>query len=125
LVIFARALVAQADILILDEPTSALDLKNQALVLDWIWRLSREDGLTVIFTTHHPHHALAVANDALLMLGATDYASGPVRDVLTEANLHALYGVQLKHLTFAHQGIGMETFAPVFLPPKPAGASLD
>ena len=31
LVIFARALVAEAEILILDEPTSALDLKNQAL----------------------------------------------------------------------------------------------
>src|SRR5208283_4856785 len=30
LAIFARALVAEARILILDEPTSALDLKNQA-----------------------------------------------------------------------------------------------
>src|SRR5262249_14572084 len=31
LVIFARALVAQADVIILDEPTSALDLKNQSM----------------------------------------------------------------------------------------------
>ena len=36
LVIFARALVSEAEILILDEPTSALDLKNQIVVLDWI-----------------------------------------------------------------------------------------
>jgi ABC-type oligopeptide transport system ATPase subunit len=61
LVIFARALVAEAEILILDEPTSALDLKNQALVLDWIGTLSRTDGLTIVMTTHHPHHALAIA----------------------------------------------------------------
>ncbi|MDR1656009.1 MAG: ATP-binding cassette domain-containing protein [Deltaproteobacteria bacterium] len=45
LVILARALVAEADIVVLDEPTSALDLKNQELILDWIARLSREkDG---------------------------------------------------------------------------------
>ena len=51
LVIFARALVSEAEILILDEPTSALDLKNQIKVLDWITRLSHEDGLTV--SVHH------------------------------------------------------------------------
>jgi iron complex transport system ATP-binding protein len=33
LVIFARALVAEADVLILDEPTSALDLRNQQVIL--------------------------------------------------------------------------------------------
>lgn len=73
MVIFARALVAEAPIVILDEPTSSLDLKNQALVLDWISRLAQEDGLTVVFTTHHPHHALAVADHALLMLGESEF----------------------------------------------------
>ncbi len=47
LVIFARALVSEAEILILDEPTSALDLKNQDVILEWITRLAREEGLTV------------------------------------------------------------------------------
>ncbi|MDR3436091.1 ABC transporter ATP-binding protein [Telmatospirillum sp.] len=114
MVVFARALVAEADTLILDEPTSALDLKNQSVILDWIGRLSQEDGLTVVFTTHHPHHALAVADDALLMLGESDYACGAARDVLTEGNLQALYGVPLKKLSFDHEGRTVETFAPVF-----------
>lgn len=119
MVIFARALVAQADILVLDEPTSALDLRNQALILDWIARLTRDDGLTVLFTTHHPHHALAVANGALLMLGEADYASGPVDHVLTEANLQALYGVPIKKLSFDYAGHVMETLAPVLRPGIP------
>ncbi len=34
LVVFASAIVAETEILILDEPTSALDLKNQILILD-------------------------------------------------------------------------------------------
>ncbi|MGA9486589.1 MAG: ABC transporter ATP-binding protein [Methylocella sp.] len=113
LVIFARALVAEAEILILDEPTSALDLKNQALVLDWIGTLSRKDGLTIVMTTHHPHHALAIADDALLMLGESDYVAGPAAEVLTEEALSALYGVALKRVAFFHEGRCIETFAPV------------
>ncbi|MDR3764710.1 MAG: ABC transporter ATP-binding protein [Acidobacteriota bacterium] len=113
LVIFARALVSEADILILDEPTSALDLKNQIVVLDWITRLSHQDGLTVLFTTHHPHHALAVADDALLMLGGTKYAAGAASEVLSEDNLHALYGVDIKLLSFEHSGHSHETLVPV------------
>ncbi len=119
MVIFARALVAEAEILILDEPTSALDLKNQALILDWIARLSREDGLTVLFTTHHPHHALAVADIALLMQGETEFAFGPVASVLTEENLLRLYGVPLKHISFQHGARVVNTFVPVFTPYAP------
>ncbi len=73
--ILARALVADANVLILDEPTSALDLKNQGLVLSWIFRLAREHGLTIVFATHQPHHALAVADDVLLM-GTGDHVLG-------------------------------------------------
>jgi len=121
LVIFARALVAEAEILILDEPTSALDLKNQALVLDWIGTLSRKDGLTVMLTTHHPHHALSVADEALLMLGEGDYVAGPAREVLTESSLTALYGAPLKRIAYDHKGRRVETFVPVLPVGRDAG----
>jgi iron complex transport system ATP-binding protein len=114
MVIFARALVAEADILILDEPTSALDLKNQALVLDWIARLSGDDGLTVVFTTHHPHHALAVADHALLMIAESEFACGPVAEVLTEDHLFRLYGVTMRKVGFEHEGQTLHSFVPVF-----------
>lgn len=114
LVIFARALVAEADILILDEPTSALDLKNQQVVLTWMDRLARQDGLTVIFTTHHPHHAQAVADEALLMLEGPSYVSGPVTEVLSEDNLRALYGVAMRRVAFEHEGVAQTAMVPVF-----------
>ncbi|SHI08387.1 iron complex transport system ATP-binding protein [Pollutimonas bauzanensis] len=113
LVIFARALASGADILVLDEPTSALDLKNQGTVLEWIARL-RKEGLTVIFTTHHPHHAHAVADQALLMFGAEDYVCGAIDAVLTEANLRRLYGMPLRQVSFEFEGRAMETLVPVF-----------
>jgi iron complex transport system ATP-binding protein len=113
MIIFARALVSEADILILDEPTSSLDLKNQILVLDWITRLSQQDGLTVLFTTHHPSHAFAVADDALLMLGGSKFACGQASKVLNEENLHTLYGVDIKLLPFECKGKRHETLVPV------------
>jgi iron complex transport system ATP-binding protein len=114
LVIFARALATEADILILDEPTSSLDLKNQGVILEWITKLSHEEGLTVAFTTHHPHHALAVADTTMLMLGEKDFLSGPTADVMTEERLRALYGVDLKRLQFEHKGRMIETLVPVY-----------
>lgn len=114
LVMFARAMVSEADILILDEPASALDLKNQAVILDWIRRLSRQHGLTVLFSTHHPHHALEIADDALLMLDADHFVHGPAPEVLNEANLLALYGIPLRRLPFEHEGQMLETLATVW-----------
>jgi iron complex transport system ATP-binding protein len=114
LVIFARALVSQADILILDEPTSSLDLRNQSVVLEWIWRLVQQDGLTVIFTTHHPQHALAVADDALLLRGETDYYFGHATEVLNEEKLSDLYGVPLKHVNVECDGNTVKTLTAVF-----------
>jgi iron complex transport system ATP-binding protein len=114
LVIFARALATEANILVLDEPTSSLDLKNQGVILEWIMRLSHEENLTVIFTTHHPHHAYAVADTTMLMLGEHEFLCGPTRDVMTEERLQALYGVDMKRLQFEHKGRVIETFVPVY-----------
>lgn len=114
LLILARALVAEADILVMDEPTSALDLKNQALVLEWISRLSREYGMTVLFTTHHPHHAYAVADNVMLMLGEQKFTCGPAKEVMTEDNLRSLYGIDLKRLSYTYQNQILETFVPVY-----------
>lgn len=112
-VVLARALVAAAEVLLLNEPTSALDLRNQALVLRWVGRLAREDGLAVAFTTHHPHHALAAADGALLMLGSARFAGGAAGTVLTEANLRELYAMPMRRVRFEHDGRRMQMLVSV------------
>lgn len=54
LVVFARALAAGADVLVLDEPTASLDAGHQEMILRLIRRLARDEGFTVIFSTHQP-----------------------------------------------------------------------
>ncbi|MDR2677970.1 MAG: ABC transporter ATP-binding protein, partial [Zoogloeaceae bacterium] len=90
------------------------DLKNQGIVLEWIDRLARQEGLTVVLTTHHPHHAHAVADQALLMMGTETCACGPVAEILTEDNLQRLYDLPLCRVCFEYQGRTMETLTPVF-----------
>ena len=114
LVVFARALVSEADVLILDEPTSALDLKNQQLILQWIGRLTHDMGLTILLTTHHAHHAMAIADEVLLMMGGPHFVFGSAEETLTERNLRDLYGVDMKRISFDYAGRTIETLAPVF-----------
>ncbi len=115
LVILARTLVSDADVLILDEPTSALDLHNQATILEQICTLAKRDGMTIVMTTHHPHHALSVADRALLMFGQAECRGGSADEMLREDLLSDLYSVPLKRLSFEHNGRSVETFAPILL----------
>jgi len=91
LALVARALATEAPTLVMDEPTANLDFANQSRVLDEVARL-RLDGRAVLFTTHHPDHALRVADRAILLLAGRVLASGPVAATVNSANLSALYG---------------------------------
>lgn len=98
LVLIARALASEADILLLDEPAAALDFRNQAIVLAMLRRLSAERGLGIVMTTHEPTHALEIADRALLLYGAGRAEEGLVEATCTEERLSALYGIAMKRL---------------------------
>lgn len=113
MVMIARALASGAEIMVLDEPTSALDFRNQAIVLAALERLSRQRGMTIVMTTHHPQHALEIADTALLMQGSDRYAVGPADEVLSEARLSDLYGLPIQAATVCLDGRRGTTMIPV------------
>lgn len=114
LVLIARALAGENDVLLLDEPASALDLKNQDIVLSLLGRLADGQKLAIAFTTHQPNHATAIADKVLLMLPDTQTLFGPTDTVMTEASLEALYGVPVRAVSLGSSERAETAFVPLF-----------
>ena len=95
LVLIARALVQQPQILVMDEPTAALDFGNQQLVLRQISLLSQQ-GLGIIMASHFPDHAFLYSHKALLLKDGGIYSIGNPGDVITEESLCDLYSVSTR-----------------------------
>ena len=51
-VAIARAIVNQPEVIFADEPTGNLDSENGARIIDLLFRLNREKGITLIIVTH-------------------------------------------------------------------------
>lgn len=95
LALIARALAQEARILILDEPTNGLDYGNQLRLLERLKALAGA-GYTVLFSTHHPDHAMAVADRVVMMRQGRVIRDGAVGDALTADALRELYGVDVR-----------------------------
>lgn len=95
LVLIARALAAEAPIILLDEPTASLDFGNQFLILDEIAKLTAR-GRAVLFTTHNPDHALRIAERTLTMSRAGHIDCGATAAILNSKSLTSLYGIDVK-----------------------------
>jgi iron complex transport system ATP-binding protein len=98
LVLIARALAQEPKILIMDEPSSYLDFGNQARLLELVRRLVHERSLAVLMSSHFPNHAFACASKVALIHRGKLLDSGQPGDVLTEASLEKLYGIQVRIL---------------------------
>lgn len=96
MVLIARALATGSPVLVFDEPTSALDLGNQAKTLELLDTLRLRRDFAIIFTTHDPNHALAAADDVLLMMPGGGEIHGPVPDMIEPDKLSELYGVPMR-----------------------------
>jgi iron complex transport system ATP-binding protein len=92
MVLLARALAQQTQILLLDEPTSHLDLGNKSRLLRLLRSLA-ESGITIVFTTHDPNVATYIADAVLLMDGGDVVEHGPIEQVFTPEKLSAIYRV--------------------------------
>ena len=94
MVLIARALAQEPELLVMDEPTASLDYGNQVKVLRQISCLV-DDGISVIMTTHFPDHAFLCATKVGLI--TRDWVRfGAPDDVVTERSLRETYGVDVR-----------------------------
>ncbi|MGO6688757.1 ABC transporter ATP-binding protein [Rhizobium leguminosarum] len=115
LVLLARALATGSEAIVLDEPAAALDLRNQERLLNLLKCLREPRDKAIAFTTHDPNHALAAADDALLMMPDGQSLFGPVAETITPEHLERLYGVPMRVVELiGPTGDGHQAVLPAF-----------
>ncbi|HAD19119.1 MAG TPA: ABC transporter [Lachnospiraceae bacterium] len=95
LTLIARALAQETKVLLMDEPTANLDYGNQVLVLEQIRKLA-ESGYTILEATHQPDQAFLFADEVLAIKDGTVLTQGKAKDVIDEAFIRELYGVEVR-----------------------------
>ncbi|MFA5536960.1 MAG: heme ABC transporter ATP-binding protein [Bacillota bacterium] len=94
-VIVARALAQEPQILLLDEPTAHLDLQHQMELLNLLQGLKNEGQVTILAVFHDLNLAAQFSEFVILLHQGKIYASGTPAEVLTPANLAAVYGMEV------------------------------
>ena len=74
----ADVLIKNPEVIILDEPTLGIDPAGVRELLDLIVSLSKEQGLTVLFSSHHLHQVQQVCDRVGLFVGGKLLAMGDI-----------------------------------------------
>ena len=90
-VLIARALAQEPNIILLDEPTSFLDLKYKRETFRLISSLSRNNCLSVVVVSHDIDLSGQYCHRVMMLKGGTPFKVGTPEEVITEANVEAVY----------------------------------
>jgi peptide/nickel transport system ATP-binding protein len=79
----ARAIAPRPRLLILDEPTAALDVSVQAIILQLLDRLRREDGIGLLFVSHDLNVVRMLCDDLVVLQAGRVVEAGRSHAVFT------------------------------------------
>lgn len=96
-VMIARAIISQPELLILDEPSTGIDVVAQENFYEFIKKINKEIGITVIMVTHDIG-AIGSFVDKVVGLNRRLHYLGDFKEFLQKEALDKLYGSEVKLL---------------------------
>ncbi|MCE9663655.1 ABC transporter ATP-binding protein [Halomonas sp. M5N1S17] len=80
----ARALMHRPKLLILDEPTAGVDIELRRSMWEYLRRINREEGTTIILTTHYLEEAESLCRNVAIINHGEIIRNTSVRGLLAE-----------------------------------------
>ncbi len=81
----ARALVHEPKLLILDEPTAGVDIEIRRTMWEFLTRVNKEEGTSIILTTHYLEEAEALCKDVAIIDHGQIVEQGTVSELLSRS----------------------------------------
>lgn len=106
----AGVLAIQPQCIVLDEPTAMLDPSGRAEVMETLFKLNREMGITVVLITHYMEEAVQ-ADRVVVMDSGKILTQGTPDEVFSQVELlkkHRLDVPQASELAFRLKGCGVK-----------------
>ena len=90
----ARSIMTDPELLLLDEPSAGLDLGSREEIMQMLgYFASNSSAPAIVMVTHHVEEIPHGFTHVLLLKSGKVFASGPIAEVLTSANLSSAFGV--------------------------------
>ena len=86
-VTIASILVLEPELLILDEPTAGQDYRNYTSMLQFIQRLNKKLGITVLIISHDMHLVLEYTSRSIVIAKSKLIANAPVSQIFSDPAL--------------------------------------
>jgi peptide/nickel transport system ATP-binding protein len=80
----ARAIAPRPRLMILDEPTAALDVSVQAVILQLLDRLRREEGIGLLFVSHDLNVVRMLCDDLVVLQAGKVMEAGPSQAIFQQ-----------------------------------------
>ena len=105
------ALLHRPDVLLLDEPTIGLDVVSQRKVQEFLKHYQREQGITVILTSHYMKDVEALCQRALIINEGQLKHDGPLAEIVDRFSQHKVIELQFAGATIPD---GLDGFGRLF-----------
>lgn len=101
-VAMGRALLTSPRVLLMDEPLAALDELSKADILPYLEQLHEDLSIPVFYVSHAIEEVSRLADHMLFMENGTIRADGPLRELITRADLPLVHGEQASAVLIGH-----------------------
>ena len=93
MVLLARAICQEPEVLLLDEPTSALDIRHQLEVLEIVNHLVKERNMSAIIAMHDLNLGARYTDSMVMLRDGKIFSAGKPIDLYTPDMIKEVYGV--------------------------------